>query len=59
MDVLLAEKYKNTIGVSFTDRLTDLYNNGFFQISLDPAVVNYLIEFVAEERRADTAQNQD
>ena len=35
MDALLAEKYKNTIGVSFTDRLTDLYNNGFFQISLD------------------------
>ena len=35
MDALLAEKYKNKIGVSFTDRLTDLYNNGFFQISLD------------------------
>ncbi len=35
MDALLAEKYKNKIGVSFTDCLTDLYNNGFFQISLE------------------------
>jgi putative two-component system response regulator len=35
MDAQLAEKYKNKIGVSFTDRLTGLYNNGFFQISLD------------------------
>lgn len=35
MDALLAEKYKNKIGVSFTDRLTGLYNNGFFQISLE------------------------
>ena len=35
MDALLAEKYKNTTGVTVTDRLTDLYNNGFFQISLE------------------------
>ena len=35
MDTSLAEQYKNKIGVSFTDRLTGLYNNGFFQISLD------------------------
>jgi HD-GYP domain-containing protein (c-di-GMP phosphodiesterase class II) len=26
---------------------------------LDPAVVNYLIEFVEDEQRVDTAQNQD
>ena len=35
MDDLLAEQYKNKIGVSVTDRLTGLYNNGFFQISLE------------------------
>ena len=35
MDALLADKYKTKIGVSFTDRLTDSYNNGFFQISLE------------------------
>jgi putative two-component system response regulator len=35
METLLAEQYKNKIGVSFTDRLTGLYNNGFFQISLE------------------------
>jgi HD-GYP domain-containing protein (c-di-GMP phosphodiesterase class II) len=26
---------------------------------LDPMVVNYLVEFVEDEQRADTAQNQD
>ncbi len=35
MEPLLAEQYENKIGVTFTDRLTGLYNNGFFQISLE------------------------
>jgi putative two-component system response regulator len=35
METLLAEQYKKKIGISFTDRLTGLYNNGFFQISLE------------------------
>ena len=35
MQTLLAEQYENKIGVTFTDRLTGLYNNGFFQISLE------------------------
>ncbi len=35
MDNLLAEHYKNEIGAPFTDSLTGLYNNGFFQISLE------------------------
>ena len=34
MDALLAEQYENEIGAPFTDNLTGLYNNGFFQISL-------------------------
>ena len=34
MDSILAEQYESEIGVPFTDSLTDLYNNGFFQISL-------------------------
>ena len=34
MDTLLAEQYENEIGAPFTDNLTGLYNNGFFQISL-------------------------
>ena len=34
MDILLAEQYENEIGAPFTDNLTGLYNNGFFQISL-------------------------
>ncbi len=34
MDTLLAEHYENEIGAPFTDSLTGLYNNGFFQISL-------------------------
>lgn len=34
MDILLAEHYENEIGAPFTDSLTGLYNNGFFQISL-------------------------
>ncbi len=34
MDTLLAEEYENEIGAPFTDSLTGLYNNGFFQISL-------------------------
>ena len=34
MDILLAEQYENVIGAPFTDNLTGLYNNGFFQISL-------------------------
>ena len=34
MDILLAEKYESEIGAPFTDSLTGLYNNGFFQISL-------------------------
>jgi putative two-component system response regulator len=34
MDIQLAEKYENEIGAPFTDSLTGLYNNGFFQISL-------------------------
>ena len=38
MDALLAEQYEKKIGVTFTDRLTGLYNNGFFQISLDLAL---------------------
>lgn len=35
MDILLAEQYENEIGAPFTDSLTGLYNNGFFQISLE------------------------
>ena len=35
MDTLLAEQYKNEIGAPFTDSLTGLYNNGFFQITLE------------------------
>ena len=35
MDTLLAEQYENEIGAPFTDSLTGLYNNGFFQISLE------------------------
>ncbi|MCP4295231.1 MAG: diguanylate cyclase [Proteobacteria bacterium] len=35
MDALLAEQYENEIGAPFTDSLTGLYNNGFFQISLE------------------------
>jgi putative two-component system response regulator len=35
MDTLLAEHYENEIGAPFTDSLTGLYNNGFFQISLE------------------------
>ena len=34
MDILLAEQYESEIGAPFTDSLTGLYNNGFFQISL-------------------------
>ena len=34
MDILLAEQYESKIGAPFTDSLTGLYNNGFFQISL-------------------------
>jgi putative two-component system response regulator len=34
MDALLAVQYENEIGAPFTDNLTGLYNNGFFQISL-------------------------
>ena len=34
MDALLAEQYENEIGAPFTDSLTGLYNNGFFQIAL-------------------------
>ena len=34
MDILLAEQYENEIGAPFTENLTGLYNNGFFQISL-------------------------
>ena len=34
MDTLLAEQYENEIGAPFTDSLTGLYNNGFFQITL-------------------------
>ena len=35
MDALLAKQYENEIGAPFTDNLTGLYNNGFFQISLE------------------------
>jgi len=35
MDILLAEHYETEIGAPFTDSLTGLYNNGFFQISLE------------------------
>ena len=35
MDIFLAEKYENEIGAPFTDSLTGLYTNGFFQISLE------------------------
>ena len=35
MEPLLAKQYEIKIGVTFTDRLTGLYNNGFFQISLE------------------------
>jgi putative two-component system response regulator len=41
MDTLLAEQYENKIGVTFTDRLTGLYNNGFFQISLEYALKRF------------------
>ena len=34
MDSLLTEQYENEIGAPFTDSLTGLYNNGFFQIAL-------------------------
>ena len=34
MDTLLTEQYENEIGAPFTDSLTGLYNNGFFQITL-------------------------
>ena len=35
MDTLLAEQYENEIGAPFTDSLTGLYNNGFFQTTLE------------------------
>ena len=34
MDTMLAEQYESEIGAPFTDSLTGLYNNGFFQITL-------------------------
>ena len=35
MDTLLADQYENEIGAPFTDSLTGLHNNGFFQITLE------------------------
>jgi len=41
MDILLAEQYENELGSPFTDSLTGLYNNGFFQISLAHEIKRY------------------
>ena len=41
MDILLAEHYENEIGAPFTDSLTGLYNNGFFQISLENEIKRF------------------
>ena len=41
MDTQLAEQYKNEIGTPFTDSLTGLYNNGFFQITLEYELKRY------------------
>jgi diguanylate cyclase (GGDEF)-like protein len=41
MDILLAEHYENSIGAPFTDSLTGLYNNGFFQISLENEIKRF------------------